>query len=97
MLVGLITRILTPCFLCWVYLENLIVFIPQILAVVLAALLGSDCSVVFALKNSYTIQDRLYYPVTIGVSALLGLCYYEYDTYYLVIKEGIETSTTVKI
>ena len=55
------------------YLENLIVFIPQILASgLLAALLGvATVPAVFALKKAHiTFQDRLVtYPVTIGVSA----------------------------
>ncbi|MCX6670663.1 MAG: hypothetical protein NTX92_01915, partial [Euryarchaeota archaeon] len=47
-------------------------FIPQILASgLLAALLGvATVPAVFALKNAHiTIQDRLYYPITIGISA----------------------------
>ena len=69
----IVTQILTPVFSsAGFYIENLIVFIPQILASgLLAALLGvATVPVVFALKKTHiTIQDRLYYPVTIGVSA----------------------------
>jgi hypothetical protein len=69
----IVTQILTPVFSsAGFYIENLIVFIPQILASgLLAALLGvATVPVVFALKKTHiTMQDRLYYPVTIGVSA----------------------------
>jgi hypothetical protein len=69
----IVTQILTPVFsLAGFYLENLIVFIPQILASgLLAALLGvATVPAVFTLKKyNITLQDRLYYPVTIGVSA----------------------------
>jgi len=68
-----ITQILTPVFSsAGFYIENLIVFIPQILAGgLLAALLGvATVPAIFALKKiNITIQDRLYYPVTIGISA----------------------------
>jgi len=69
----IVTQILTPVFSsAGFYIENLIVFIPQILASgLLAALLGIvTVPVVFALKKTHiTMQDRLYYPVTISVSA----------------------------
>ena len=69
----IVTQILTPVFSsAGFYLENLIVFIPQILASgLLAAFLGVvTVPVVFALsKLSNPLHDRLYYPVTIGVSA----------------------------
>jgi hypothetical protein len=55
------------------YLENLIVFIPQILASgLLTALIGVvTVPAVFILKKlDITIKDRTYYPVTMGVSAL---------------------------
>jgi hypothetical protein len=69
----IVTQILTPVFSsAGFYLENLIVFIPQILASgLLAALLGvATVPAVFALRKVHiTIQDHLYYPVTIGVSA----------------------------
>jgi len=73
----IVTQILTPVFSsAGFYIENLIVFIPQILASgLLAALLGvATVPVVFALKKTHiTMQDRLYYPVTIGVSAFCWL------------------------
>jgi len=69
----IVTQILTPVFSsAGFYIENLVVFIPQILASgLLAALLGvATVPAVFALKKTHiTMQDRLYYPVTIGVSA----------------------------
>ena len=68
----IITQILTPVFSsAGFYLENLIVFLPQILASgLLAALLGAiTVPAIYALRKfNITIQDRLYYPVTIGVS-----------------------------
>jgi len=68
----IITQILTPVFSsAGFYLENLLVFIPQILASgLLAALLGAGIvPAVVALKRiPLTLQDRLYYPVTIGIS-----------------------------
>jgi hypothetical protein len=73
----IVTQILTPVFSsAGFYVENLIVFIPQILASgLLAALLGVVIvPVAFALKQlNITLQDRLYYPVTIGVSAFCWL------------------------
>jgi hypothetical protein len=70
----IVTQILTPVFSsAGFYLENLIVFIPQILASgLLAALIGVvTVPVVFSLKKfDVTLQDRLYYPITIGVSVL---------------------------
>ena len=69
----IVTQILTPVFSsAGFYVENIIVFIPQILASgLLAALLGvATVPAMFALKNAQIrMQDRLYYPVTIGVSA----------------------------
>jgi hypothetical protein len=69
----IITQILTPVFSsAGFYLENLVVFIPQILASgLLAALLGVlSVPAMFRLTTlDITIKDRLYYPVTIGVSA----------------------------
>jgi hypothetical protein len=70
----MVTQILTPVFSsAGFYLENLIVFIPQILASgLLAALLGAVTvpTVVFTLKKlDIAMHDRLYYPVTLGVSA----------------------------
>lgn len=69
----IVTQILTPMFSsAGFYVENIIVFIPQILASgLLAALLGvATVPTMFALKNAQIrMQDRLYYPVTISVSA----------------------------
>ncbi len=69
----IVTQILTPVFSsAGFYLENLIVFIPQILASgLLAALLGvlTVPTVIVLKKTQFILQDRLYYPVTIGVSA----------------------------
>jgi hypothetical protein len=68
----IITQVLTPVFSsAGFYLENLLVFIPQILASgLLAALLGViTVPAVFASKKlQLTIQDRLYYPISIGIS-----------------------------
>jgi hypothetical protein len=70
----LITQILTPMFSsAGFYLENLIVFIPQIFASgLLAALIGAvTVPVIFILKKlDVSIQDRIYYPVTMGVSTI---------------------------
>jgi len=70
----IVTQILTPVFSsAGFYLENLIVFIPQILASgLLAALIGVvTVPAVFTLKNlDITIKDAIYYPVTIGVSVI---------------------------
>ena len=68
----IITQILTPVFSsAGFYLENLLVFIPQILASgLLAALLGVvTVPAIIRLKNlNLVLQDRLYYPTTIGIS-----------------------------
>jgi hypothetical protein len=70
----IITQVLTPLFSsAGFYLENLIIFIPQILASGLfAALIGAVIvPAVFTLKKlDITIKDRFYYPVTMGVSAI---------------------------
>jgi len=55
------------------YLENLVAFIPQILASgLLAALIGViTIPAVFMVKKlDVPVKDRLYYPITLGVSAL---------------------------
>jgi hypothetical protein len=69
----IITQILTPVFSsAGFYLENLLVFIPQILASgLLAALLGViTVPAIFVSKKLHlTIKDRLYYPISIGISA----------------------------
>jgi hypothetical protein len=68
----MVTQILTPVVSsAGFYLENLIGFIPNILASgLLAALLGTvTVPVVFTLKTlDITMKDRLYYPITIGLS-----------------------------
>ncbi len=70
----IITQILTPILSsAGFYLENLIVFIPQILASgLLAAVIGGmTVPVVLAMKKlDVTIKDRLYYPATIGISVV---------------------------
>ena len=69
-----VTQILTPVFSsAGFYLENLVAFIPQILASgLLAALLGViSVPAIFMVKHlDIPVKDRLYYPLTIGVSAL---------------------------
>lgn len=69
-----VTQILTPVFSsAGFYLENLIAFIPQILASgLLAALIGVlTVPAVFMVKKlDVSVKDRLYYPITLGVSAL---------------------------
>mgnify|MGYP000154623038 CR=1 FL=1 len=55
------------------YLENLIVFIPRILASgLLPALLGAAVlpGLLQLKKIDLTIKDRLYYPMTLGISIL---------------------------
>lgn len=68
----IITQFLTPLLSsAGFYLENLIVFIPQILASGLfAALLGvATVPAVFSIQELHLrIQERLYYPITIGIS-----------------------------
>ena len=70
----IITQILTPVFSsAGFYIENLIVFIPQILASgLLAAIIGGiTVPVVLATKKlDLSIKDRLYYPATIGISVV---------------------------
>jgi hypothetical protein len=69
-----ITQILTPLFSsAGFYLENLLVFIPQIFASgLLAALIGAiTVPAVFTLKKlDITIKDRIYYPITMGISTM---------------------------
>ena len=69
-----VTQILTPVFSsAGFYLENLVAFIPQILASgLLAALIGVlTVPAVFMVKKlDVSVKDRLYYPITLGVSAL---------------------------
>jgi hypothetical protein len=70
----IVTQILTPVFSsAGFYLQNLVAFIPQILASgLLAALLGViTVPAVFMVKKiDVSVKDRLYYPITLGVSAL---------------------------
>ena len=70
----IITQILTPILSsAGFYIENLIVFIPQILASgLLAAIIGGVTvpAILLTRKLDISIKDRLYYPTTIGVSAL---------------------------
>lgn len=70
----IITQILTPIFSsAGFYLENLIVFIPQILASgLLPALIGAvTVPIIFVLKKlDVTVNDPVYYPVTIGISVI---------------------------
>jgi len=68
----IVTQILTPVFSsAGFYLENLLVFIPQILATgLLAAIIGGITvpAVLATKKLDIAIRDRLYYPATIGIS-----------------------------
>jgi len=70
----IVTQVLTPVLSsAGFYIENLIVFIPQMLATgLLAALIGGIVvpTILSLRKLDLAIKDRLYYPVTIGVSAL---------------------------
>ena len=72
-----VTQILTPIVSsAGFYLENLIVFIPQILASgLLAAIIGGVVvPVTLSLgKLDLTIKDHLYYPATVGISAMCWL------------------------
>jgi hypothetical protein len=69
----IVTQTLTPVFSSTgFYLENLVVFIPQILASgLLAALIGAATvpAVLSIKKLDIVVRDRLYYPVTLGISA----------------------------
>jgi len=68
------TQILTPIVGgVGFYLENLIVFIPRILASgLLPAILGAAVlpAILQLKKLDLTIKDRLYYPTTLGISVL---------------------------
>ena len=71
----LVTQVLTPVFSsAGFYLSNLVVFIPQILASgLLAAVLGGlTAPLAFSARefNVSTLANRVYYPLSIGVSAL---------------------------
>jgi len=69
----IITQILTPLSVGRFSFSNLLVLIPQIFASgLLAALLGA-CIVPLAVATAslnISVHDRLYYPATIGISAL---------------------------
>jgi len=73
----IITQILTPMLSsAGFYLENLIVFIPQILSSgLLAAILGGITipSILAIKKINLTIKDSYYYPATISISILCWL------------------------
>jgi hypothetical protein len=68
----IVTQILTPVLSsAGFYLENLLVFIPQILASgLLAAIIGGITvpAVLATKKLDIAIRDRLYYSATIGIS-----------------------------
>jgi len=70
----IVTQILTPVISsAGFYIANLIVFIPQMLATgLIAALIGGVMvpAVMLLNKLDLKIKDRLYYPTTVGVSAL---------------------------
>ncbi|MFW6121550.1 MAG: hypothetical protein ACOC80_11725 [Petrotogales bacterium] len=74
----IVTQILTPVFSsAGFYIQNLIVFIPQILASgLLAALMGGiivPVAMQFKKLDITVVRNRLYYPTTIGVSVLCWL------------------------
>jgi len=69
----IVTQILTPLTVGMFHLENLITLMPQILASGLLAALIGGAIVPVALslrKLDLSIKDQLYYPTTIGISAL---------------------------
>jgi len=70
----IVTQILTPVLSsAGFYLENLLVFIPQILASgLLAAIIGGITvpAVLATKKLDIAIKDRLYYPATVGISVV---------------------------
>lgn len=71
-----ITQILTPLVAGYFYLENLIVIIPNILSRgLIAALIGGAVTpIVFMINKPYkykfVLPDKMYYPITIGLSIL---------------------------
>lgn len=70
----IITQILTPLVSsAGFYIENLIVFMPQILGSgLLAAIIGGiTVPAILTIKNlNFTIEKQLYYPVTLGISVI---------------------------
>jgi hypothetical protein len=73
-----VTQVLTPVFSsAGFHIENLIIFIPQILASgLLAAVIGGIMAPIIFLLNEFDItlvRNRLYYPATIGISAFCWL------------------------
>jgi hypothetical protein len=74
----LVTQILTPVFsAAGLYLQNVVVFIPQMLASgLLAAVIGGVISpVLFFLRDMdiSAVRNKVYYPLTIAVSAVCWL------------------------
>jgi len=66
-----VTQILTPLLYAGFYIENLISLIPQILSAgLIAALIGGiTIPLTLSLRRlDLSLKDRLYYPVTIGIS-----------------------------
>ena len=70
----IVTQVLTPLISsAGFYIENLIVFIPQILSSgLLAAIIGGVAvpAVLILKKLDINIRERLYYPATIGITAV---------------------------
>ena len=70
----IVTQILTPVFSsAGFYIENLLVFIPQILASgLLAAIIGGITvpAVLATKKLNLSIKERMYYPATISISVV---------------------------
>ena len=70
----IVTQILTPIVAgAGFYLENLIIFMPRILAAgVLPALIaaGTVPLVISVRKLDISIKDKMYYPATLGISIL---------------------------
>jgi hypothetical protein len=73
----IITQILTPVLSsAGFYIENLIVFIPQMLSSgLIASLLGGIVvpSTMLIKKHDFKIRDSIYYPTTISISILCWL------------------------
>lgn len=69
----IITQVLTPLFSTGFYIENLLAFMPQILARGLPAALigGITIPATLSLKSVHIpLKDSLYYPATLGISSL---------------------------